>query len=111
MSGLTFVNRNEGWVTDTTAHFKQVQYKTTNGGATWRRMGRKSAATVPSTVSGIRASRHGTVPAGLKITNAVRSPGGLTWALATGPATGTYYPTYLLRATRSGHAWATVPTA
>lgn len=111
MSNLVFVNPRHGWVTDTTSKYRRVQYRTTDGGTTWRRSGRRPRLTVPSTVSGVRAPTHGSVPAGLKITTAVRSPGGLSWALASGPAIGSYFPTYLLRSTNGGRAWTTVADA
>jgi photosystem II stability/assembly factor-like uncharacterized protein len=110
MSSLVFVNPRDGWVTDTTSDYKQVQYKTTDGGMSWRRSGRRPKITVPPAVSGVRASAHGSVPAGLKITSAVRSPGGPSWALASGHAIGSYYPTYLLRSTDGGQAWTAVPS-
>jgi photosystem II stability/assembly factor-like uncharacterized protein len=109
MSNLVFENHRDGWVTDTTAKQKQVQYKTTDGGLRWHRAGPRPRITVPATVSGVKLPKHGSVPAGLKITSAFRSPGGPSWALASGPATGSYYPTYLLRSTDGGHTWTTVP--
>jgi photosystem II stability/assembly factor-like uncharacterized protein len=110
MSDLVFENQRDGWVTDTTSNQTQVQYRTTDGGVRWRRSGHRPRIKVPLTVTGVEVAKRGSVPAGLKITNAVRSPGGPFWALATGPATGTYFPTYLLRSTNGGHAWTTVPS-
>jgi photosystem II stability/assembly factor-like uncharacterized protein len=111
MSSLVFENPRDGWVTDTTSTYKQVQYRTTDGGMRWRRSGHRPKITVPSTVSGVRAPTHGSVPAGLKIRSAVRSPGGLSWALASGPAIASYFPTYLLRSTNGGQVWTTVPNS
>lgn len=108
MSSLVFANQRDGWVTDTTSKYKQVQYQTTDGGIRWRRSGHRPNITVPLAVSGVRVSTHGSVPAGLKIRSAVRSPGGLSWALAWGPSIGSYFPTYLLRSTNGGQAWTTV---
>jgi len=109
MSGLVLENQRDGWVTDISSNYKKVEYKTTDGGIKWQRSGHRPKITVPSTVSGISASTRGTVPAGLTIKYAIRFPGGLTWAQATGPAVGPYYPTYLLRLTADGRAWTTVP--
>jgi photosystem II stability/assembly factor-like uncharacterized protein len=111
MSGLVFGNQRDGWVTGTTSNYKQVQYRTTDGGMSWRRSGRRPKITVPAAVSGMRASTHGSVPADLKITSAVRSPGGPSWALASGPAIGSYCPTYLLRSNDGGRAWTAVRSA
>jgi photosystem II stability/assembly factor-like uncharacterized protein len=110
MSDLVFENQRNGWVTDTTSSQTQVRYRTTDGGVRWRRSGHRPRITVPFTVSGVKVAKRGSMPAGLKITNAVRSPGGSFWALATGPASGTYVPTYLLRSTNGGHTWKTVPS-
>lgn len=108
MSNLVFKNQHDGWVTDTTAKQKQVQYRTTDGGTRWHRFGPRPKITIPATVSGVKAPTHGSVPAGLKIRSAIRAPGGPSWALASGPATGSYYPTYLLRSTDDGQTWMTV---
>lgn len=110
MSNLVFQNRRDGWVTDSTSNYKQVQYRTTDGGLRWRRSGPRPRIAVPPTVSGLKLSTNGAAPAGLRIRDALRSPGGPSWALASGPATGSYYPTYLLRSTNSGRNWTTVPT-
>jgi photosystem II stability/assembly factor-like uncharacterized protein len=109
MSNLVFENPRNGWVTNTARDFKKVQYRTVDGGRSWQRSGRRPKLTVPSTLSGVRVSTHGAVPAGLKVTDAVRSPGGLSWALASGPVLGSYFPPYLLRSTNGGQVWTTVP--
>jgi photosystem II stability/assembly factor-like uncharacterized protein len=111
MPNLVFENPRDGWVTATAPNFKKVQYRTVDGGRTWHRSGHRPKVTVPSTVSGVRASAHGAVPAGLKITDAVRSPGGPSWAQASGPTIGSYFPTYLLRSTDGGRAWTIVPNS
>jgi len=114
LSGLVFTNQRDGWVTDTTSRYKQVRYETTDGGVSWQRAGRAPKIKVPSSVSGIRISTDGVAPMGLKLSDAVRSPGGHGWAQATGPAIigpaiGSYYPTYLLESKNDGRSWATVP--
>jgi len=108
MSSVVFENQRDGWVTDTTSKYKQIQYETTDGGIRWRRSGHRPKITVPAAVSGVRVYTHGSVPAGLKLRSAVRSPAGLFWALAWGPSTSSYFPTYLLRSTNGGHEWTTV---
>lgn len=108
MSSLVFQNPRRGSVTASTSNYKNVQYRTTDGGTTWLRSGHRPKIMVPSTVSGVRVPTHGSVPPGLKIRTAVRSPRGLSWALASGPAIASYFPTYLLRSTNRGRAWTTV---
>ncbi len=109
MSDLVFENARDGWVTDAGPGFKQLhRYRTVDGGVSWQRSGPRPKLTVPPSISGVRVIPRGAVPPGLKIREAVRSPGGLCWAQAGGPATGSYFPTYLLRSTDGGRVWTTV---
>jgi BNR/Asp-box repeat len=109
MSGLVFENQRDGWVTVTTAKYQRARYRTTDGGRTWHRSGELPTIAVPRTVSGTRITTHGLAPAGLTVRYAIRFPGGLSWALASGPDLGSYFPTYLLRSTNGGRTWTTVP--
>ena len=109
ISNVVFDNPRDGWLTDTTSENKHVQYRTTDGGVRWKRSGPRPQITVPYSVSGVYLSTHGTAPRGLKIQDALRAPGGPSWALAAGPVLGSYYPTYLLRSTNNGQTWTTVP--
>lgn len=109
MSNLVFNDRRDGWVTDTTSSHKHVRYKTTDGGIAWRRAEGTPKIKVPALVSGVSIPTHGIAPGELKVIDAVRAPGGLAWAQATGPATGLSYPTYLLGSKNDGRSWSTVP--
>lgn len=67
-------SRPKGWVTATTAKNYKVQYRTTDGGASWCHSAHKPKVRVSPSVLGVPVPTAGAVPACLKFEGAIRSP-------------------------------------